>query len=75
MTSEEITLTTPLNHKVKIRMKNLGEDVWDAALVYEGQSHRVGKFKGKDHAVEAATKRAIKVADDASFTGSAVKKT
>jgi hypothetical protein len=75
MTSEEITLTTPLNHKVKIRMKNLGEDVWDAALVYEGQAHRVGKFKGKDHAVEAATKRAIKVADDASFTGSAVKKT
>ena len=24
---EEITVTTPLNHKVKVRMKNLGDDV------------------------------------------------
>ena len=44
-------------------MKNLGEDVWDTTLVYVGQAHRVGKFKGKDHAIEAATKKAIKVAD------------
>ena len=63
MASEEVTVTTPQNHKVKIRMKSLGEDVWDTTIVYVGQPHRVGKFKGKDHAIEAATKKAIKVAD------------
>jgi hypothetical protein len=31
--SEEITVITPLNHKVKVRMKNLGADVWDTTLV------------------------------------------
>jgi len=39
---EEITVTTPLNHKVKVRMKNLGDDVWDTTLVYVRQPHRVG---------------------------------
>jgi hypothetical protein len=61
--SEEITVTTPLNHKVKVRMKNLGDDVWDTTLVYMRQSHRVGKFKGREHAIEAATKKAIEIAD------------
>jgi hypothetical protein len=36
---EEITVTTPLNHKVKVRMKNLGDDVWDTTLVYVRQPH------------------------------------
>jgi hypothetical protein len=44
--SEEVTVTTPLNHKVKVRMKNLGDDVRDTTLVYGRQSRRVGKFKG-----------------------------
>ena len=61
--SEEITITTPLNHKVKVRMKNLGDDVWDTTLVYVRRSHRVGKFKGWDHATQAATKKAIEIAD------------
>ena len=30
---EEITVTTSLNHKVKVRMKNLGDDVWGTTLV------------------------------------------
>ena len=61
--SEEITVTTPLSHKVKVRMKNLGDDVWDTTLVYVRQSRRVGKFKGWDHAIQAATKKAIEIAD------------
>jgi hypothetical protein len=61
--SEEITVTTPLHHKVKVRMKNLGDDVWDTTLVYLRRPHRVGKYKGWDHAIQAATKKAIGVAD------------
>jgi hypothetical protein len=61
--SEEITVTTPLNHKVKVRMKNFGDDVWDTTLVYVRQSRRVGKFRGWDHAIQAATKKAIEIAD------------
>jgi hypothetical protein len=58
-----ITVTTPLNHKVKVRMKNLGDDVWDTTLVHLRQTHRVGKFKGWEHAIQAATKKAIQIAD------------
>jgi len=61
--SEEFTLTTPLHRKVKVRMKNLGDDVWDTTLVYLRRLHRVGKYKGWDHAMQAATKKAIGVAD------------
>jgi hypothetical protein len=60
---EKITVTTPLHHKVKVRMKNLGDDVWDTTLVYLRRPHRVGKFKGWDHAIQAATKKAIGIAD------------
>ena len=60
---EEITVTTPLNHKVKVRMKNLGDDVWDTTLVHVRQPHRVGKFKGWEHVIQAATKKAIEIAD------------
>ena len=60
---EEITLTTPLNHKVKVRMKNLGDDVLDTTLVYVQQPHRVGRFKGWERAIQAATKKAIEIAD------------
>jgi hypothetical protein len=60
---EQISVTTPLNHKVKVRMKNLGDGVWDTTLVYVRQPHRVGRFKGWDHAIQAATKRAVEIAD------------
>ena len=63
MPSEEIVVTTPLEHKVKVRMKNLGDDVWDTTIVYANQNHRVGKFRGKDFAIEAANKKAIEIAD------------
>jgi hypothetical protein len=72
MASEEISITTPLKHKVKVRMKDLGDDVWDTTLVYVGQPHRVGKFKGKDRAIEAATKKAIEIADVPPSTGSVI---
>jgi hypothetical protein len=72
MASEEIPITTPLKHKVKVRMKDLGDDVWDTTLVYVGQPHRVGKFKGKDRAIEAATKKAIEIADVPPSTGSVI---
>jgi hypothetical protein len=61
--SEEIAVTTPLNHKVKVRMKNLGDDVWDTTLVYLWQTHRVGKFRGWEHALRAASKKAMEIAD------------
>jgi hypothetical protein len=60
---EEISVNTPLNRKVKVRMRNLGDDVWDTTLVYMRRSHRVGKFKGRDHTIQAATKKAIEIAD------------
>jgi hypothetical protein len=63
MASEKSIVTTPLKRKVKVRMTNLGDDVWDTTMVYAGQSHRVGKFKGKDRAIEAATKKAVEIAD------------
>jgi hypothetical protein len=60
---EEIVVTTPLNCKLKVRMKNLGDDVWDTTLVYMRRSHRFGKFKGREHAMQAATKKAMEIAD------------
>jgi hypothetical protein len=69
---EEITVTTPLNHTVKVQMKNLGDDVWDTTLVYVRQPRRVGKFKGREHAIQAATKKAIEVADEPNSFGSVI---
>jgi hypothetical protein len=60
---EEITVTTPLNHKVKVRMKNLGDHAWDTTLVHLRQTHRVGKFNGWVHAIRAGTQKAIEIAD------------
>jgi len=57
MAYEEIVITTPLKRKVKVQMKNLGDDVWDTSLSYVNQVRRVGKFKGKEFAIDAATKR------------------
>src|ERR1700733_4369616 len=54
MAYEEIVVTTPLKRKVKVRMTNLGDDVWDTSLFYANQVRRVGKFKGKGFAIDAA---------------------
>jgi hypothetical protein len=72
MAYEEIVITTPLKRKVKGRMKNLGDDVWDTSLFYASQVRRVGKFKGKDFAIEAATKKAIEIADAPPSTRSVI---
>ena len=69
MAYEEIVITTPLKRKVKVRMRNLGDDVWDTSLFYANQVRRVGKFKGKDFAIDAAKKKAIEIADAPSSTG------
>jgi hypothetical protein len=68
MGCEEFILTTPLKRKVKVRMKQVGEDVWDTSLFYADQVRRVGKFQGKRFAMEAATKKAIETADSPSPT-------
>ena len=70
MAYEETVITTPLQRKVKVRMKDLGDDVWDTSLFYAHQVHRVGKFKGKNFAIDAATKKAIEIADAPPSTGS-----
>jgi hypothetical protein len=57
---EEITITTSLKNKGKVRMKNLGDDVWGP---YVRRSHRVGKFKGWEHAIQEGGKQAIEIAD------------
>jgi hypothetical protein len=72
MAFEEIILITPLKRRVKVRMKNLGDDVWDTSLSYANQVRRVGKYKGKDFAIDAATKKAIEVADSSPSTGSII---
>ena len=69
MANEEIVITTPLKRRVKVQMKNLGDDVWDTSLFYANQVRRVGKFKGKDFAIDAATKKAIETADAPPSTG------
>jgi hypothetical protein len=69
MAYEEIVITTPLKRKVKVRMKNLGDDVWDTSLFYANQVRRVGKFKGKDFALDAAKKKAVEIADAPPSTG------
>jgi hypothetical protein len=72
MAYEETFITTPLQRKVKVQMKNLGDDVWDTSLFYANQVRRVGKFKGKDFAIDAATKKAIEIADAPASTGSVI---
>ena len=72
MTYEEIVVTTPLKRKVEVRMRNLGDDVWDTSLFYANQVRRVGKFKGKDFAIDAAKKKATEIADASPSTGSVI---
>jgi hypothetical protein len=72
MAYEEIVVTTPLKRKVKVRMRSLGDDVWDTSLFYANQVRRVGKFKGKDFAIDAARKKAIEIADAPPSTGSII---
>jgi hypothetical protein len=63
MAYEEVTIITPLNRKVKVRLEKMGDDVWDTTIAYGRQIHRVGKFQGRDRAMEASKKKAAEVAD------------
>jgi hypothetical protein len=72
MAYEEIVIITPLKRRVKVRTRNLGDDVWDTSLFYANQVRRVGKFKGKDFAIDAATKKAVEIADAPPSTGTVI---
>ena len=63
MALEKIIVTTPGKHKVSVRLDQTADDVWDTTLVYADRVHRVGKFKGKNYVMEAATKKATEIAD------------
>ena len=63
MPSEKIIVITRGKHKVSVRLNQIADDIWDTTLRYSSQVHRVGKFKGKNYAIEAATKRATEIAD------------
>jgi hypothetical protein len=63
MPSEKIIVITPDKHKVSVRLNQIADDIWDTTLRYASQVHRVGKFKGKKYAIEAATRRAMEIAD------------
>jgi hypothetical protein len=63
MAYETLTIITPLQRIVDVRLEKKGEDVWDTTIVYRRQIHRVGKFQGRDRAIEASKKKASEVAD------------
>jgi hypothetical protein len=63
MAYEEVAIITPLSRMVKVRLEKKGDDVWDTTIVYGRQTHRVGKFQGRDRAMEASKKKAVEVAD------------
>jgi hypothetical protein len=63
MAHEEVTIITPLSRMVKVRLEKKGDDVWDTTIAYRKQIHRVGKFQGRDRALEASRKKATEVAD------------
>jgi hypothetical protein len=63
MPYEEVTIITPLSRKVTVRLVKMGDDVWDTTIAYGKQIHRVGKFQGRDRAMEASKKKASEVAD------------
>jgi hypothetical protein len=63
MAYETVRIFTPLQRMVDVRLEKKGEDVWDTTIVYGKQIHRVGKFQGRDRAMEASKKKASEVAD------------
>jgi len=63
MAHETVTIITALERKVRVRLEKKGEDVWDTTILYGKQIHRVGKFQGRDRAMEASRKKASEVAD------------
>ena len=62
MAYETVTIITALDRKVTVRLEKKGEDVWDTTILYERQSHRVGKFQGRDRAMDASKKKAAELA-------------
>jgi hypothetical protein len=63
MAYEKVTIITALDRKVTVRLEKMGEDVWDTTIAYGKQIHRVGKFQGRDRAMEASKKKAVEVVD------------
>jgi hypothetical protein len=69
MASEQFYVTTPLKREAAVQLENLHDDIWEATVVYAKKAYLVGKFQGKDHAIEGARKRAEQVADIPAQTG------
>jgi len=63
MAYETVSIITALDRKVTVRLEKKGDDVWDTTIVYEKQIHRVGRYQGRDRAMEASKKKASEVAD------------
>lgn len=63
MALESIIIITPGKHSVTVRLNQVAEDVWDTTLLYAKRLHRVGRFKGRNYAIQAATKQAAEIAD------------
>ena len=63
MAYEKVMIITALDRKVTVRLEKMGEDVWDTTIAFGKQIHRVGKFRGRDRAMEASKKKAVEVAD------------
>jgi hypothetical protein len=63
MAYETVTIITALDRKVTVRLQKMGEDVWDTTIQYGKQFHRVGRYLGRDRAMEASKKKAAEVAD------------
>ena len=72
MASEKSYVTTPLKREVVVELENLREDIWEAKIIYAKRVHMVGKFQGKNHAIEGARKKAEQVADAPAQTGQQV---
>jgi hypothetical protein len=63
MAYEKVTIITGLDRKVTVRLEKMGDDVWDTTISYGKQIHRVGRFQGRDRAMDASKKKAAEVTD------------
>ena len=69
MANDKFYVTTPLKLEVVVQLENLRVDIWKATIVYAKKTYLVGKFQGKDHAIEGARKKAERIADAPVQTG------
>lgn len=66
MAYEKVMIITAFDRKVTVRLEKMGEDVWDTTIAYGKQIHRVGRFKGRDRAMDASKKKAVEVTEASS---------